>query len=421
MSSIKIYLDARAIKDDSLAPLKVMINHNSQSAFIPLNVKIRPSQWDEKNQLVDNHTQKKSLNKFLTIKKNEYELALLELSSIKNIYNLSAKDLKYELLSYKGEVKIEKKEVYFKDIYDKYVSLKTRINTVYVYEYSLKKIKNYFGEKFESLTFKDLDIHTVLSLKSALESKYKPNTCVVVLRCIKAVFNYALEEGLIDFYPIKRINTKYTKTKNKVLSIESLRYIFNYRTTDNNEQTCVDVFKLTFYLIGINSIDLIANDNLVINQGRVEYNRSKTGRFYSIKIEPEAQKIIDKYKSQNKIFKSRYSYNVNYFIRNTNLTLKRITHNDEISIYYARHTWATLASYLEIPKDTIAFALGHGQFTVTDVYIYFDQTKVDKANRKVIDYVLYNKCDQSIVLPSDNSEQCHLLNGSSSLPSGSSK
>ena len=57
----------------------------------------------------------------------------------------------------------------------------------------------------------------------------------------------------------------------------------------------------------------------------------------------------------------------------------------------SRHSWATIAAYLDIPKDTIAAALGHGGHTVTDIYIEFDMRKVDEANRKVLDYVLYDK------------------------------
>ncbi len=62
----------------------------------------------------------------------------------------------------------------------------------------------------------------------------------------------------------------------------------------------------------------------------------------------------------------------------------------KISTYWARHTWATIASELDIPKETIAAALGHGGNTVTDIYIDFDQKKVDEANRKIIAYLAEN-------------------------------
>ena len=32
-------------------------------------------------------------------------------------------------------------------------------------------------------------------------------------------------------------------------------------------------------------------------------------------------------------------------------------------------------------------ALGHAENSVTDIYIDFDDTKIDEANRKVLDYV----------------------------------
>ena len=63
----------------------------------------------------------------------------------------------------------------------------------------------------------------------------------------------------------------------------------------------------------------------------------------------------------------------------------------KISTYWSRHSWATIAASLDIPRDTIAHALGHGNNTVTDIYIDFDQSKVDEANRKVLDWVLYGK------------------------------
>ena len=61
-------------------------------------------------------------------------------------------------------------------------------------------------------------------------------------------------------------------------------------------------------------------------------------------------------------------------------------------MYWARHSWATIAiNDLDIPKETVAAALGHSPSTVTDVYIDFDRAKVDRANREVIDYVLTGK------------------------------
>lgn len=64
--------------------------------------------------------------------------------------------------------------------------------------------------------------------------------------------------------------------------------------------------------------------------------------------------------------------------------------NETIIMYYARHTWATIAAELDIPKETISAALGHSANSVTDTYSEFDTKKIDIANRRVIDYLNEN-------------------------------
>ena len=61
----------------------------------------------------------------------------------------------------------------------------------------------------------------------------------------------------------------------------------------------------------------------------------------------------------------------------------------KISAYWARHSWATIAAELEISIETISHGLGHmigGDQTL--VYVAYRQSKVDDANRRVIDYIL---------------------------------
>lgn len=173
-----------------------------------------------------------------------------------------------------------------------------------------------------------------------------------------------------------------------------------------------DLFMLTFYLIGINTVDLskLTEDN--IRNGRLEYRRAKTNKLYSIKIEPEAEEIIKRYRGKKHLL-SFFEKHKNYktFRGLVNEALSRIgpvavnerglaikSENKraimqplekDLTIYWARYSWATYAADLEIPKDTISEALGHSHGAkVTGVYIKYNRDKVDEANRKVIDYVL---------------------------------
>ena len=60
----------------------------------------------------------------------------------------------------------------------------------------------------------------------------------------------------------------------------------------------------------------------------------------------------------------------------------------DLSSYWSRHTWATIAYDLDIPVDVISQALGHSNpHSTTMIYINQNLNKVDAANRKVLDYV----------------------------------
>lgn len=157
--------------------------------------------------------------------------------------------------------------------------------------------------------------------------------------------------------------------------------------------------------IGINSIDLWRLKSIT-KDGRIEYKRAKTGRLYSIKVEPEAMEIIEKYKGEKGLLciadrwnnSRNFRHQMNTALQNIGAVRKgkggKKTDGSfpDISTYWARHTWATVAFEIGISKDVIAQALGHSDgHDTTNIYIREDIRNVDDANRKVLDWVLYGK------------------------------
>lgn len=56
--------------------------------------------------------------------------------------------------------------------------------------------------------------------------------------------------------------------------------------------------------------------------------------------------------------------------------------------YTARHTWATLAKYCQVPEEVISEGLGHSSLEVTRTYLKsFEGDELDKANRLIINYI----------------------------------
>ena len=189
-----------------------------------------------------------------------------------------------------------------------------------------------------------------------------------------------------------KFEIKHEKTRKRSLTVETLRGIFN-ADLKGWQVKYRDMFKLIFMLIGINFVDLCRLEK--VEDGRIYFKRAKTKRLYSIKVEPEAMELIEQYRGESQLlyFLDRSpKYRVAYmqFVRGLN-SIKEDLGLPELTSYYARHSWATIASKIGIQRDTIAHALGHGEETVTDIYIDFDEKLVDEANRKVLDWVLYGK------------------------------
>ena len=276
-------------------------------------------------------------------------------------------------------------------------------STKELYYYSLRRIEQ-FDKYIATRSIDEIGIPWLTRFESWLAQTNSKNARNILLRNIRAVFNYALDCEYTTNYPFRRFKIRPEATRKRAMTVEQLRSLAVYPVEDYQE-FYRDMFVLMFCLIGINVVDLYSLGGIV--DGRVEYRRAKTHRLYSIKVEPEAQAIIDKYHGTKNLLciADRWTTH-SQFGKQMNKALKRMGEMQRVgrggkkvfepivsglTTYWARHTWATIAASLDIPKETIAHALGHGNDTVTDIYIDFDKKKVDEANRKVLDFVFGKK------------------------------
>lgn len=288
--------------------------------------------------------------------------------------------------------------------YEQFMESKTNRGTRGVYKHTLDRIRA-FDKNVDNKMFEDIDLKWLTDFEAFCAKTACKNARNIHLRNIRAVFNNAIDYGITTAYPFRRFKIRPEATRKRSMAVEELRRLFDYPVEDYAE-IYRDMFRLIFMLVGINSVDLHGLKSIT-RDGRIEYKRAKTGRLYSIKVEPEAMEIINKYRGVKGLLciADRWIDSRN-FRHQCNKALQKIGQVERkgrggkktitaefegVTTYWARHTWATIAASLDIPKDTIAAALGHGGDTVTDIYIDFDQKKVDAANRRVLDWVLYNK------------------------------
>lgn len=398
MAKLTYYLDTRASKGHR-SPLKLVIRHAGTMAMISTGVELMPDQWRDGK--VVGHPQRVALNALLAKRIADAELWLLDQRSRGVSLGKTATSIRRALeMATDGDESINGIPTLVADM-RVIASLKAREKTRAVYEYTISRILA-FDPSAEDKPYAQIDRQWLESFQGWLiAGGVSTNTIAIHMRNIRATFNRALDEERITCYPFRKLRVKTERTAKRSLSVEQLRALLRAPTAGTAEVTAVDYFMLTFYLIGINSVDLC---NLKeIREGRIEYRRSKTGRLYSIKVEPEAMALIDKYRGENHLLRildtrtssepwRRYTNKILKGVGATTIgkrgKLQRQPLYPDITTYWARHTWATIAASLDIPKETIAAALGHGGDSVTDIYIDFDRRKVDAANRRVIDYVL---------------------------------
>lgn len=390
MAKCYLKLDTRRALKDGTYPVKIVVTGNGKELRLDTGVSVKEDGWNPTTRNAVNRRTASLLSTLLT----RTESTVLDLRERGVFDKLTTAQLR-KALTAEGPASPQRT---FLEVCEQFLRLKTGKRTREIYEATMKKVTAFDPEvSMEGITPNWLREFSVFLGGSV-------NGRAIHLRNIRAVCNYALDEELTQNYPFRKFKIPREETRKRSLPVDDLRALMALDDLTPQEEEYRDMFLLIFYLVGINIADLAAltHDSLV--DGRIEYRRAKTGRLYSIKVEPEAQAIIDKYQGEQHLLSpfDRYSsyrdYNhrlndalkklgpVNGKHRNGVLTREPI--NPELSTYWARHSWATIAASLDIPNETIAAALGHSYGNrVTAIYINFDEKKIDAANRSVLNLI----------------------------------
>lgn len=223
------------------------------------------------------------------------------------------------------------------------------------------------------------------------------NTVSFYMRRLRAVYQRAVMQGLIsDSHPFSHVYTGIAKTQKRALSVNDIRAIRRLQLDNHHLIFARDLFLFSFYTRGMSFVDMAYLDNSCLRDGILSYRRHKTGQQLRIRWEPCMQAIVDRHKlSTGKYLlpiicrsngKERNQYRHRQSVVNKNLKevgrLAGLTTG--LTMYQARHSWATIASELQVPLGVISHALGHTNARTTEVYIRgVDSTMVDQTNQRI--------------------------------------
>lgn len=406
MATTKLYLDLRSKAKDGKGVVLVTVAHNRTTTTVSTGIRLSPNEWN--GSIVINRPDASLLNAQLIKIKNDIDtqIAILQLES--SIDNLTAPQLKALFGSKTKKAGHSKHSI--SDLFDEYLDQDLSSGTKGLYRSTLNKIIKYSGL---NTSIEDINYKWLLGFERFLSQSQGVNGRAIHLRNLRAICNHAVKLGYVSNYAFRDFSVKQEQTMKRNVSIEKLRELY-YFDCKPYQVVYRDFFFLMFFLIGINAKDLFLAKPDAIQNGRFEYIRAKTHKKYSIKIEPEAQVLLDKYKGEYYLVNvmDRCKDYIN-FLHEMNDALGQIGHEireeipdpdnlfgesqivsrvepiiPDLTSYFSRHTWATLAYEIGISIDIISQALGHSSGNRTTlIYVKFDQKKVDDANRKVIDYL----------------------------------
>lgn len=397
MASIKVKFRASSIAERE-GTIFYQIIHDRKLRHITTDYHIMPSEWDEKRGklIISQHSQRKS---YILSMRERIRWDLERLTKVIKKLENSEREFSIEEII---------------DEFNYYANACSLFNYMEGLIIQLKQNGNrrtseaYFSTLNSFKKFrKDEDI-MLDCVSSSLMSEYEAwlrsrgivaNTVSFCTRILRAVYNRAVEEEVIsNRYPFRHVYTGHDKTSKRALPLQIIKRI---RSLDLTLRPSLDfardMFMLSFMLRGMSFIDMVYLRKTDLKDGYITYYRRKTGQRLMIEWTEEMQEILDKYPANPTVYllpiiknpdtSEWYAYrNVGY---NINYNLKRIAEiigvKMPLTLYVARHSWASAAKVKGIPLKVISEGMGHDSETTTQIYLAsLDNSVIDRANAIIL-------------------------------------
>lgn len=298
-------------------------------------------------------------------------------------------------------------------------------NTRQNYDRAIKHLKRYIGM---DISFQQLKTRTIRNYIEEYSMAKVASNLIHIHKMYKEAMRQYNDDDIIRIPndPFALVELKVTKSiADRSVSADVIRRIytmpdFNHNTSGTNTANFArDMFCLSFMLMGTNMADLY--EIAPMQDGVIKYERRKTRdarldrAAIEIAVHPLAQAIIKKYAGKKLLLNISEKHTTLHSSQRSiqegiKLIRRYLVHSykaempgvsdaeiaqkyriDKLVFYSARHSWATIGrNDLNIDKWTIHEGLNHvdSATKITDIYIKKDFTRINEANRRIIDYVL---------------------------------
>ncbi len=387
------------------SPVFLILNHNHETIRISTKIIIDSKYWDDRRKKIKAGCKEfknvSRVNNHLTVMRAELISFIEDLNTKHELNLLSAKDI---INKFNNRFVVTDFFEYAKkitqDLFDA-----GKIGTAQSYLNATNFLKTIGNKK--PLKFSDLNYSFLVRIENKYVAEGKSlNGLAVHLRSIRAIYNKAIKEGVCqkELYPFDKYKIKQEKTKKRALTLDEIKRIENLEIPENTTLFHLQqIFMFSFYTIGMNLVDILKLKISDLQDGRINYVRSKTYKKFSIKITGKIEQILNYYtdnKKDNdlvfplmpnkKLSKQEYFNEYKKVRDNLNRRIKTLAKMAEISkltFYSARHSWASLANTKKIPITAISQSLGHADIKTTQIYLKsLDNEIIDGYNEEITNF-----------------------------------
>ncbi|MDE6144797.1 MAG: site-specific integrase [Muribaculaceae bacterium] len=397
MASIKVKFRPSTVADIE-GTIYYQIIHERKVRQLLSDYKVFPSEWDESRSMVTT-THKSERKSFILSIRERIRWDVERLTKI--IRKLHANGLIYTADDVIDEFNRYAHEYSLFNFMESIIAkLKQngKVRTSETYKSTLNSFKKFrMGEDImlDSLTSEIMEAY-----EAWLHTRgVAPNTISFYTRILRAVYNRAVEDDVIENRnPFRHVYTGVDKTVKRALPlvlIKKIKALDLFLTPSLDFAR--DMFLMSFYLRGMSFIDMAFLRKSDLKNGYVSYRRRKTGQQLIIEWTKEMQMILNKYPENSTDYllpiiknpgtNERCTYrNAGY---NINHNLKKIAGKVGVTIpltlYVARHSWASAAKAKGIPLSVISEGMGHDSEATTQIYLAsLDTSVVDRANSLIL-------------------------------------
>jgi integrase len=401
--TISIFLDTRRSKKNEKYPVKLRVFTPE-----PRKQKLYPTNFE--------FTEDEFENVWKTNKpKKKYHDDRLLLHDIEKEANDVAKALPYftfksfeDALFYKGPTGKNDVGYYYDKAIEQYKK-NNQIGTASNYEYSKKSLLKF--HKKEKLSFDRITIQWLKNYEKYLvdDLERSPTTVGIYLRPLRAVYNTALADNVVDEqdYPFgkKKYVIPSPKSVKKALNRDQLKLLFESEPPNPEQQKAKDFWFFSYANNGMNFKDIAHLKYKNLDAESIKFNRAKTKTTnkkqapVTIFLNDFTREVLKKYGNPNKSPNSfiftiidvednpeKKHTKLKNFTRFVNQHIekfaKSIGIDVGISTYWARHTFATNAIRNGASLEFVSEALSHSNLKTTIGYFagFEDEEKKEFAN-----------------------------------------